>query len=82
MGINKIRYKKLHHTLLQQEKKALLKHETDLNEKYHELFNIVHNRENLSENILHEFEIVKNELENLEKEKSRGIIMRSKAKMD
>ena len=50
-------------------KKALLKHESDLNEKYHELFNIVHNRENVFENTLNEFNIVKNELENIEKEK-------------
>ena len=61
-------------------KKANLQYEKDLNEKYHKLFNTVHSNEHISSNTLDEYNNVKNELENIEKEKSRGIILRSKVK--
>ena len=59
-------------------KKANTERENKLNDRYLELFNEVHSQENVEEVVLNEFNNVKNELESIEKNRSRGIILRSK----
>ena len=61
-------------------KKATLQYENELNQKYHKLFNTVHGNDIIPEAIINEYNTVKHELERIEKEKSRGIILRSKVK--
>ena len=61
-------------------KKENLQQEKNLNKKYDELFNKVHSNENVPDMILNEYNTTKIELENIEKEKSRGIILRSKVR--
>ena len=59
-------------------KKEKLKHEKQLNERYSELFSIINTNEQIPESTLNEYYRVKRELEMLEKEHARGIIVRSK----
>ena len=59
-------------------KKEKLKHEKQLNAKYNALFTTINTNEPVPENILNEYYSVKRELEMLEKEHARGIIVRSK----
>ena len=59
-------------------KKEKNKHEKDLNEKYNKLFAQINTNHHVPENILNEYYSVKNELESLEREHARGIIVRSK----
>ena len=59
-------------------KKEKLKHEKQLNAKYNALFTTINTNEPVPENILNEYYNVKRELEMLEKEHARGIIVRSK----
>ena len=59
-------------------KKVKNKHEKELNEKYNELFSKINTQHNVPENVLNEYNKVKRELETLERENARGIIVRSK----
>ena len=61
-------------------KKISIQREKYLDEEYLRLFNIVHTQDDVSENLMNQYHSVKSELENIEKTKSRGIIMRSKVK--
>ena len=61
-------------------KKLNVQKENDLNEEYLQLFNEVHSQDHVSDSVLNRYNTVKNELENIEKSKTRGIILRSKAK--
>ena len=54
------------------------KHETLLNKKYEDLFHIVNTNNTVPENTLNEYNKIKKELELIEREKARGVIMRSK----
>ena len=59
-------------------KKVKNEHEKELNEKYNELFSKINTHHNVPENVLNEYNKVKRELETLERENARGIIVRSK----
>ena len=56
----------------------MLQYEKQLDEDYHELHKIIHSNEYITEDTLNRYNRTKNELENIENEKSRGIILRSK----
>lgn len=59
-------------------KKLNMQREKDLDSEYLRLFNIVHTQEDVSDILMNQYNSVKSELENIEKIKSRGIILRSK----
>ena len=59
-------------------KKALIQREKTLNEKYLSLFNQVSTQENVDETVIQEYNTVKNQLETILNDRSRGIILRSK----
>ena len=59
-------------------KKEKIKKEKELNERYNELFQIISSNQDLSVETLNEYNAVKGDLEALEKEQVRGIIVRSK----
>ena len=59
-------------------KREAKKRETELNKKFLHLFSIVNTNNIVPQEILSEFYSVKTELENLEKDHARGIILRSK----
>ena len=61
-------------------KKLNVEKENNLNEEYLQLFNEVHSQDHVSDSVLNRYNTVKNELENIEKSKTRGIILRSKVK--
>ena len=60
------------------QKKEKVKHEKELNERYNKLFSEINAHEIVPENTLNEYNSVKHELESLEREHARGIIVRSK----
>ena len=59
-------------------KKEKLKHEKELNEQYNILFSTINTNASVPVDTLNEFYRIKRELELLEKEHARGIIVRSK----
>ena len=61
-------------------KKLSIQREKDLDSEYLRLFNIVHTQDEVPGDLMDQYNSVKSELENIEKVKSRGIILRSKAK--
>ena len=59
-------------------KKERLKQEKELNKRYNELYATINTNATIPASLLEEFNRIKHELEMLEKEHSRGIIVRSK----
>ena len=59
-------------------KRRQIENEKELNNEYTRLFEIVNSNAELNEHILNEFYHVKHELENIERERARGTILRSK----
>ena len=54
------------------------KNEIELNKKYPKLFEIANSNADLNEHTFNEFNNVKHQLENVERDRARGIILRSK----
>ena len=59
-------------------KRRQIENQKELNKRYTRLFEIVNSNTELNENIINEFNHVKHELENIKRERARGIILRSK----
>ena len=60
------------------QKKEKNKREKELNDKYNRLFSLINTHFDIPDNVLTEFNSVKHELESLERDHARGIIIRSK----
>ena len=61
-------------------KRRQIENEKELDKRYTRLFEIVNSNAELNDNTINEFYHVKHELENIERERARGIILRSKVK--
>ena len=59
-------------------KRSLLRTEIELNKKYTQLFEIINSNADLNEHTINEFYNIKHQLENIERDRARGIILRSK----
>ena len=59
-------------------KRSQQRTELELNKKYTQLFEIINSNADLNEHTINEFYNVKHQLENIERDRARGIILRSK----
>ena len=67
----------IYDTLLRSKKRKQIENEKELNKRYTRLFEIVNSNAELNEHIIMNF-IMLNTNENIERERARGIILRSK----
>ena len=78
MTTDKTRSTVIYNTVLRSKKRRQIENAKELNKRYTRLFEIVKSNAELNEHIINEFYHVKQELENIERERARGIILRSK----